>query len=280
MLDAAGGYLSQRGVEAPRLSVEWMLARLLQISRIQVYMSHDRPLAAEELQQLRAWVARRGQGEPLAYILGDQDFCGLDLQVTPAVLIPRPETEQLVDHLAGQLPEGALGVDLGTGSGAIALALLQRRPDLAMWASDLSPQALAVARGNAERLGLSARLRLVEGAWWAAVPAGQDFDFVCSNPPYVDPELPELLADDVRRFEPELALFTPPGDPGAPYREICAGLAAHLRPGGWLALETGVGADQAALAALRACAVLDEGSVCLVEDAAELPRYLYARRPA
>lgn len=251
-----------------------MLAHVLGTGRLQVYLAHDRPLTEAEKQQLRGLVARRGRGEPLAYVLGDQDFLGHRLLVNRDVLIPRPETEGLAQRVLDGVPEARTGVDLGTGSGALAIALCAARPELRMLATDVSEAALSVARDNAARIGVADRLEFVRGSWWDPVPPGAQFEFVVSNPPYVDPAQPELLAEDVRQFEPATALFTPHGDPGAPYRAIAAGLVAHCRTGARVFLETGVGADQAALQALRDCPGVVE--VELHPDDAGLPRYIHA----
>lgn len=275
MLTAADGYLRERGIDAPRLSAEWMLARVLSMSRLDVYLAHDRPLSEAEKAKLREMVARRGKGEPLAYILGDQDFCDVTLRVTPDVLIPRPETEQLVALLAKDVPQGARGIDLGTGSGAIAIALCHMRPDLTMVATDLSAAALTIARENASTAGVADRVEFREGSWWEPVGEGERFEFVTSNPPYVDPAQPELLAADVREFEPALALFTPEGEPGAAYSAIAAGLETHTNPGALILCETGVGAAEASRDAIATSGVV--GSVALRDDDAGLPRFIEAR---
>ncbi|MCC6670265.1 MAG: peptide chain release factor N(5)-glutamine methyltransferase [Planctomycetes bacterium] len=277
VLEAAERYLAGRGVDAPRLSAQLLLAKVLGVDRIQLYLQHDRPLGEAERGRYRELVARRARHEPLAYLLGSWSFRGLELAVDPSVLIPRPETEGLVDLALAHAPQGARCVDLGTGSGAIALALARERPDLRVTAIELSTRALALARRNAERLGLTS-VRFLQGSWWQALGVDERFELVVANPPYVDPARPDLIADDVRRYEPAEALFTPPGDPGAPYRAIAAGLARHLVPGGWCILETGVVTDQAALAALRATPVLTD--VEMRCDAAGLPRYLLGRRSA
>lgn len=276
VLEASARWLEARGVDAPRRSMELLLGRLLGMSRLDLYLAHDRPLSAAELDRLREQVARRGRHEPLAYLLGDWEFYGHTLEVDPAVLIPRPETEGLVERVLAVAPEGARVLDLGTGSGAIALALALERPDLKVWASDRSAEALAVATRNRARHGLEDRVTLSRGSYWEALPSDERFEVVVSNPPYVDPARPELLADDVRRFEPAQALFTPSGDPAAPYREILAGLERHLVPGGGVLLETGEGAAEAALEALRGCALLEQAQS--EPDLAGIPRYLTARR--
>lgn len=275
MLAAAEGYLCDRSIEAPRLCVEWMLARVLSLSRLQVYLAHDRPLAESEKQRLREMVARRGAGEPLAYILGDQEFCGHVLKVTRDVLIPRPETEHLVELVIDSVPDGARGVDLGTGSGAIAVAVSCARKDVSMIATDVSEAALEVARHNANTLGVAGRVEFRVGSWWEPLAGVEPFDFLVSNPPYVDPSRPELLAKDVAEFEPGVALFTEPGRPGGAYAALVAGMRDGLRPGARIFLETGVGADAAAVSELRRADFLAE--VTLLDDEAGLPRYVLAQ---
>ena len=274
MLKAADDYLRQRGVEASRLSIEWMLARVLGLSRLEVYLAHDRPVTEDEKKRLRAMVALRGQGAPLGHVLGDQEFCGLEFRVTKDVLIPRPETEHIVELLRERVPQDAQGVDLGTGSGAIAVALCHVRRDIRMIATDVSAAALAVARDNAERLGVAERIEFRRGSWWEAVGGATGFDFAVSNPPYVDPAQPDLLDEDVRKFEPGVALFTPRGEPGAAYTQIVAGVGTHLRPGALVVFETGVGAAEAARHALQSSGSLTD--VELRTDEAGLPRYLLA----
>lgn len=278
VLRASEAWLSGRSVESARRVSELLLSRALGVDRLRLYMNHDRPVDAGERATMRGWMARVGAGEPVAYVLGDQAFRGLVLSVDPAVLIPRPETEVLVDLALARLPEGGRFADLGTGSGAIALALVSERGDVRGIATDRSAAALAVARRNAATLGVDAdRLEFREGDWWRPLE-GDAFDLVVSNPPYVDPAQPELLGPGVAEHEPAVALLTPRGEPAAPYREIAAGLERGLRPGGWFVGETGVGAASAAAEALRACAFLE--GVVVEADAAGHPRYLLAQRAA
>jgi release factor glutamine methyltransferase len=220
-----------------RLDAQLLLGHLLQQGRGWLIAHDDHPLPAAMAQAFESGCQRRAAGEPLAYVLGEREFHGLTLQVSPAVLVPRPDTETLVDWalellLSLQTIHPRV-IDLGTGSGAIALAVAHRHPAASVIATDLSADALAVARANARHLGL--RVAFAEGAWWAAVPADARYELVLSNPPYIagdDAHLPAL------RHEPLLAL-TPGGDGLDALREIVAGAPAHLAPGGWLLLEHG-----------------------------------------
>ncbi len=182
-------------------------------------------------------VARRAAGEPVAYITGRRGFWSLELQVTSATLIPRPETELLVELALARLPADrpCRVVDLGTGSGAIALAIASERPQAEVTAVDLSVDALAVARGNAKRLGL-ARVRFFHGTWMTPL-SGERFDLIVSNPPYIEAADPHLAQGDLR-FEPATALASGADGLDA-IREIVAGAPNHLEPGGWLLMEHG-----------------------------------------
>lgn len=276
VLRAAEGWFGQHEVEAPRRSAELLLGKVLGLDRLQLYLQHDRPLSEAERAAMRALTMRRGKHEPVAHLLGEWSFRGLDLEVSNAVLIPRPETEDLVEIALQSMPEGGRVVDLGSGSGAIAIAIAAVRPDVTVVAVDVSKNALAIAKRNVERHGLVDRIALRHGSWWEGCAGEGPFDVLVSNPPYVDPAQPGLLAPDVREFEPPLALFSPPGDPAACYRAIASGIPAHVKAGGLVAMETGVGAADAALAALHACDALRD--VELRKDPAGLDRYLVARR--
>ena len=276
VLHGAEAWFSRRGIEAPRRSAELLLGRVLGLSRLQIYLAHDRPLDLTERAAMRALTARRGDGEPVAYLLGSWGFRGLEVEVAPAVLSPRPETEQLVDAALARMPPGAAVIDLGTGSGAIAVAIAVERPDVRVLATDASRNALLIARGNVVRHGVADRVDLMLGSWWEAVPADARFDLVVSNPPYVDPSASAGLAADVRAHEPPLALFSAPGDPISCYRAIVLGLAEHLYPGGWFVAETGVGASTLGKELLHAQSFLTE--VQLLPDHAGIDRILVARR--
>lgn len=224
-----------------RLDTHLLLGHLLQRERAWLIAHDDEAVSATACRSFRAACAERARGVPLAYLVGHREFHGLSLTVTPAVLVPRPDTETLVDwalalvgaRLPGQAPGGRPEVlDLGTGSGAIALAVAKACPQARVTAVDSSETALAVARGNGERLGLE--VEWLSGDWFAPV-AGRRFDLVLSNPPYIDADDPHMVA---LRHEPERAL-TPGPDGLAAIAEIAGEAALHLRPGGWLLLEHG-----------------------------------------
>ncbi len=229
-----------RSRDVARLDAQQMLAHLLGQPRSWVIAHADAPLPPALEQAWTDWLARRAAGEPLAYLLGEKEFHGLPLRVTPAVLVPRPDTETLVDwglDRLRDLPVDARVIDLGTGSGAIALALRHACPGIGLWAVDASAEALAVARDNATRLGLAVEFR--QGHWWDAVAGEAPFHLALSNPPYIaegDPHLPAL------QHEPRQALTSGPDGLDALRHLICHA-ASHLLPGGWLLLEHGY--DQA-----------------------------------
>jgi release factor glutamine methyltransferase len=232
------GHFAAKGIESPRLDAELLLAFALGVDRLRLYLDFEKPVVEEERARFRALVRRRAEERvPVAYLTGRREFWSLPLAVTPDVLIPRPDTETLVEAVLTRVAprEAPLAVlDLGTGSGAIALALASEWPAARLMATDVSDAALAVARKNAESLGMAERIELAAGDLFAPV-AGQRFHVIASNPPYVPEADRETLAPELRH-EPAEALFVS-GDGTDLLRRIVAGAGAHLRVGGLLALE-------------------------------------------
>lgn len=241
MIRWATDYFARRGVPSPRLSIEWLLAERLGVKRLMLYVMHDRPLTAAELDTLRDWVRRRAKHEPLQYITGRTDFMRAVIEVTPAVLIPRPETEELVERILEAHPAGTARrvIDLGTGSGCIAIALKMARPDWEVAGADVSDEALDVARRNAAANGVDIRWIRADFFRDEELPAGP-FDLVVSNPPYIRPEEKEDMEKQVKDFEPAFALFHP--DPSAVYSRLADWSAANLGAGGefWAELNEGL----------------------------------------
>ena len=258
-------YLAERGVRSPRLDTEHLLAAVLSVSRLDLYLRFDQPVEPDEVDRFRELVRRRGQREPLAYLVGSWGFHGLDLACDPRALIPRPETELLVEQALAALAgsEAPAVLDVGTGSGAIALAVKAARADAQVTATDVSAPALALAAENAERLGLT--IELLEGDLFAPVE-GRRFDLVIANPPYVaDHE----EVDPETAFEPQDALFAGP-DGLAVLRRI-----AEHAPAERLALEIGHAQAEAVSTLLAAAGF---GDVQVERDLAGFDRVVVATR--
>ncbi len=246
-------FFATKGIESPRLNAELLVGHALGLRRMQLYLNFERPLTAAELEQIRPLVRRRGQREPVQYILGETDFAGLKLKVDRRALIPRPETEYLVELLATR-PDFSPGLilDLGTGSGALALGLARHFANAAVTAVDASAEALALARENAAACGLAERVTVLASDWYAALPPGGQFDLIVANPPYLSAEETAATLPEVHAHEPVQALTAAEGGL-ADLRVIIAGAPRFLRDGGLLALETGI-AHHAELAKLAVAA--------------------------
>jgi release factor glutamine methyltransferase len=229
----------QRALPLDPLENRILLCHALGLPRTALITQAERALTEQEARHLAGLVQRRLDGEPIAYIVGEREFFGLPFRVGPAVLIPRPDTELIVELAIERLPARARLLDMGTGSGAIAVAVAHTRPDAEVTALDLSEAALAVAQGNAAANG--ARVRFLHSDWYGAV-AGETFELIASNPPYIAAGDRHLGEGDLR-FEPVGAL-TDHADGLSALRIIVEGAPGHLRPGGWLLLEHGY--DQAA----------------------------------
>jgi len=231
LIQRSASWLSEKGFDSARLEAELLLAHVLETDRLRLYMEADRPLMDDETDAYRELIKRRARGEPVAYITGGREFYGLAFEVTPDVLIPRPETEFIVDRVRKLEPKRLL--DIGTGSGCIAIACAVRLPEATVVATDVSAAALAVARRNAETLGVADRVEFREGDLLAPLKTDERFDVIASNPPYVSlgGALPE-----VDLHEPHVALY--PGQTGLEILErLIPGAKTHLKPGGALLVE-------------------------------------------
>jgi release factor glutamine methyltransferase len=258
MLARGRDFLVRKDRQAARLEAELLVAHVLGMGRLELFLALERPVEPAEVDRARGLFLRCGTGEPCAYITGKREFYGRDFQVEPGVLIPRPETELLVDlaceHVRraraeregereseGEPEHGPRVSEFGTGSGCIAITLALELKGARVWASDVSPAALAIARRNAERLG--ARVEFLQGDGLDVLIRAGGADLLCANPPYIDPADGRGLDPLVRAFEPQEALFTPPGDPEFWVRSLIDERSRLVRPGGSLLVELGF--DQA-----------------------------------
>jgi len=244
-------FLAKKGVDSPRLHAELLLARVIGLARMQLYLNFERALSTNETDALRELVKRRGQREPLQHILGSTSFCGFEISVNRRVLIPRPETELLAEQgwkylnqldTAGEQSLNAL--DLGTGSGCLAITLAAKCPTLRVCATDISPEAIAVARENASNNGVGERIQFLESDGFAAMEPDMQFNLIISNPPYIPSAEIDTLSPEVRDYDPRRAL-----DGGLDgldlFRRLAREAAAFLKPGGKLMFEFGDGEAEA-----------------------------------
>lgn len=269
-----GAALAAARGRIPASEARLFLREILGVTAARIAAYPEDALTPEQAERFADLLARRESGEPVAYLLGVRGFYGRDFQVGPAVLIPRPETELIVDLVRERVPAGAAPaiLDLGTGSGALAVTLALELPAASVTAVDFSAAALGVARANAEALG--ARVRFVESDWFAALAVGERFEVIVSNPPYVADGDPHLAEGDVR-FEPASALASGPAGLDDIVR-IVAAAPAFLTPGGWLLLEHGY--DQAA--AVRELLLAGGfAEVASARDLAGIERITLGRRP-
>ncbi len=276
-------YLREKGAESPRLDAEVLLAHVRGCKRIELYTAFEEPATDDLRQRFRELVKQRSIGKPVAYIVGQREFFSLPFEVTPDVLIPRPETELLVVRaldLAKQLPlgerqDGIQLADVGTGSGILAVTFAKRVPAARVTAIDVSPAAIAVARRNAVRHGVADRVEWVEGDLLTNVAVERKFDLIVSNPPYVTSAEMTGLAADVRHYEPAVAL-----DGGAEGTDVIERLivqaAERLAPAGWLLIEIGPTIVDRVETLLDAAPQLERRPT--QKDLASLPRVVQAQR--
>lgn len=235
MLEWATQYFSEKQVPSPRLSIEWLLADVLNVKRLELYLQFDRPLTSDELSRLRGLVKRRAGHEPLQYITGSTSFYNAEINVRPGVLIPRPETEEMVEMILKESGTHSMRVlDIGTGSGCIPIAIKMERPHWEVYGCDISTQALEIAKENAIRNDVD--VTFVEGNLFESkTMPDQNWDIIVSNPPYIGYEEREELDRQVSEYEPEIALFT--DNRTGIYSSIFSYAQTHLNRNGSLYLE-------------------------------------------
>ncbi len=273
VLSSTTGYFQKRHIDSPRLNAEHLLAHVMGHKRMELYLNFERQVRESELAPLRELVKRRGSGEPLQHLLGTVEFCGRSFRCDKRALVPRPETEQLVEllisHFKSEITYSRI-IDVGTGSGVIALTLAAEFPKAEIIGADVSEDALMLARENAERLGLADRVRLLRSNLLENVQPG--FDLIVANLPYVSNEDRQNLSREVLH-DPEIALFA-----GACGDELVRQLIAQsplwLRPGGMLAMEIGIGQSEALVAALTEKNYRD---ISTEKDYSGVIRFLFAK---
>ena len=265
-------FFKKKGVPSAKLDTDILIAHSLGIKRLDIYLDLDRPLTEAQLTDLRSLVKRRASREPLQYIIGNTEFYGLTLKVDPRALIPRHETEELIELIVERLeapPKRIL--DLGTGSGAIALALASRYSDAEVTATDQSEEAITLAKENALALNLSSRVTFIKGNWFEPLDEGARFDLIVSNPPYLTEAEMQTAEPEVIDHEPHSALASGQeglDDLGLLFKSV----PRHLAEGGLLALETGIGQADA----IKAMALEVSLHGQSVEDLSEHPRFFFA----
>jgi release factor glutamine methyltransferase len=271
VLQSTTAYFQKRKIESPRLNAEHLLAHVLGKTRMDLYLEFERSLSETELAPLRESVKRRGQGEPLQHLLGTVEFYGHTFLIDKRALVPRPETEELVEFLKSQAPNPKSQIlDVGTGSGVIALSLAMQFPEAEVFAVDISDEALSLAGENAARLGLSERVRFQKGDLLENL--AERFDLIVANLPYVSMNDRHLLAREVL-YDPDVALFAgPTGDELV--RRLIEQAPGHLNAGGLLALEIGVNQGEGLIEFLRQKNYHDIQSK---KDYSGITRFLLAR---
>lgn len=281
MIRWSAEYLVAKGVESGRLDAEWLLSEALGVDRLQLYLQYDRPLSAEERETFKPLLRRRANREPLQYIMGRTAFRQIELKTDSRALIPRPETEVLVQEVRDWASAQGKSVgrvwDVGTGTGAVALSLVAEGVCAGVVATDVSPRALAVARENAKRYDPSGLVEFREGSLFEPLRPGERFDVIVSNPPYIPQGEKDDLQLEVRDWEPPEALFA--GAQGLDViRPLVAGAGDHLRPGGLLAFECGLGQAETLTSDVNATGVFS--AIRIRPDLTGRPRFVVAERTA
>ncbi|QDU74394.1 Release factor glutamine methyltransferase [Bremerella volcania] len=275
-------YLESKGSEEARLEAQLMLGHALACPRIQLYTRFEEVVDDEKRAKFRELVKQRAAGKPVAYVLGTSEFYSMEFVVTPDVLIPRPETEHLVietlDLLKGRSKDESVRIlDMGTGSGIIAVTIAKQAPQANVLATDVSEKAIVVAKQNAEKHGVSERVEFAAGDLFQAVPSGSSFDVIVSNPPYIAQSERPLMDAHVIEHEPHGALFADEEGTSV-LRRILEEAASFLKPGGWLLLEF------SPMVAKRVAKIAEETGfyerISIGKDLAKLDRYLIAKKAA
>jgi len=277
-LNRARAYLERHEADSPRLDAEVLLAHVLDCTRLDLYVGFDRPLGAGEVERYRTLIQERGRGMPVAYLTGHREFYSLDFAVSPGVLIPRPETEHLVEAALGIVApdQEALVMDVGTGSGCVAIAVARNRPGVEVIATDVSREALEAVALNARRLSVEGRIYPVQADLLEAFEVGgrgRSIQVLVSNPPYIPRGDLESLPREVRDHEPTTALGS--GESGTEFHQaLLEGAVRMLGPGGALYMEVGLGQAESVAAAVNEAL----GNVEILEDLAGISRIVGGKR--
>lgn len=271
LLDWTVEFFASKGIENPRLDAQLLLGHVLQLDRVGLYLNFDRPLTAAELDQVRPLVKRRGQREPLQYLIGTAEFWSLSFEVNSSVLIPRADTEVLVEEALKRAVESGRLLDVGTGSGAIVISLAKEMPGWQLWGVDNSAAALEVARRNSARHDVETRVGFHLGDI-ACLPE-ERYDLIVSNPPYIAPAEWDELMPEVRNFEPQSALLAEENGLAC-YRQLAAQASSRLKDGGWLLVEIGFRQAEAVRDMFSHAGLAD---IFVRQDYADLPRVVGGR---
>jgi release factor glutamine methyltransferase len=283
LLKVTAGYLKEKNIDSPRLTAEILLSHQLKTDRVNLYLNFDQPLTEKEISGYRALIKRRLLHEPIQYITGTKEFWSMDFMVDPQVIIPRPESELLVEQAVKRFGTNFTQqnrppriLDLGTGSGVLAISVAKELPQAQIWATDLSDGALSIARRNAEKHGVADRIKFMCGDLWEPIAILDfNFDMIISNPPYIASEEYDDLAPEVRDYEPRLALD---GHEGGMYfiEKILQEGLDYLSPGGWLIME--MAPDQTGKALLLAEQINGYGEKTRIKDYSHVYRVVIAQK--
>lgn len=272
IVQKSSDFLQAKGVESARLNAEHIIGHALGLGRMALYLQFERQLVEADLEKIRPLLKRRSQREPLQYVLGGTEWCGMKLKTDKRALIPRPETEYLVELIERrQLVAPSRILDLGTGTGCLAFALARLYPEARVTALDASADALALAAENADALELRDRVRFLQSDWFDKLPPDERFDLIVSNPPYLTEAEFGEAALEIKNFEPKSAL-TAPEDGCADLKKIISTAPGFLADGGSLSLETGIAQHGVLLEAARAAGFAEAESV---EDLTKRPRFVF-----